>query len=202
VITGNPNLKPEELTSYEVGYQGSFLAKKLRLSSNLFYMDIDEVSTSRFVFGAPSRVVFGNTNQAIARGVESEVRYRWGIGSGVYANYTHEHIKDVQKTPVIISATPRHKINLGGILAIKGGFSAGLNAGYKKGYMAQAANGTTLPFHHYWRVDGKLGYSPVQYLEVFVAGQNLTRPRHSEFIDFDGLQVPRIFYGGVSLKFS
>jgi len=50
----------------------------------------------------------------------------------------------------------------------------------------------------YWRLDARLAYA-YKALELFVAGQNLARPAHQ--VEFNGYDVPRTWYGGMSVKF-
>jgi iron complex outermembrane receptor protein len=56
----------------------------------------------------------------------------------------------------------------------------------------------------YTRVDMRLGWKPIENMEVSLIGQNLLDPRHSEFSGFlykTRSQVPRTVYGNVAWKF-
>lgn len=203
-IVGNPSLRPERLHSYEAGYRGTFFLGRLEFESNLFYMKIDDVSAS-FVedpTAMPVIISFGNRNRAAARGVETKFVYWLTPATSTYVNYTFERIEDRLDDVVITTATPRHKVNLGGTVYLGSGFSAGMHAGYKSGYTTAPANRSLIEsFPAYWRLDARLAYRPIRSVEVALAGQNLLSPRHREYIDFDGLEVPRTYYGEVSVRF-
>jgi hypothetical protein len=79
------------------------------------------------------------------------------------------------------------------------GFSASLNAGWKDGYVSNSVlNNQTADVQPYWRLDARLAYS-FRSMELFIAGQNLSRPVHQA--EFNGPEVPRTIYGGMSAKF-
>ena len=207
-IIGNPELKPEKLTSYEIGYIGTYLAKRLRLEENLFVMDIDDVSASFTVPNPtpppPNIVSFGNRNAAVAKGSETKLGYWFSPGRSVYANYTYEYFTDDLNDIMVVKATPRHKVNLGGMADLGHGVNASINAGYKSSYTTIPANRSAAFIRKmppYWRVDSRLAYSPNPNVELAVAGQNLLAPRHKEFSDFDNLEVARAYYGSVTVRF-
>lgn len=207
-IVGNPDLEPERLKAYEIGYIGTYWERRLRVESNLFYMDFQDLSAS-FSFSnptppPPNLVSFGNRNEAIAKGVEAKVGYWFSPSRSVYANYTHERITDELEDIMVVEATPRHKVNVGGNAELGRGFFLALNAGYKSGYMTIPANRSaafirTIPV--YWRVDSRLAYRPNPHLEFAVVGQNLLRSHHKEFSDFNNLEAPRTYYGSVTARF-
>jgi len=80
------------------------------------------------------------------------------------------------------------------------GFSASVNAGWKDDYLSsallqgQGEGGVKA----YWRLDARIAYA-YKGMELFIAGQNLTRPAHQ--VEFNGMDVPRTFYGGCSARF-
>lgn len=94
-------------------------------------------------------------------------------------------------------ATPRHKFNVGAITNLPRGFSASFNLGYKDKYRYANTVADSIPA--YWRLDARLAYQ-IKDVELFVAGQNLTRPLH-HFEFQRSLDVPRTYYGGASIKF-
>jgi outer membrane receptor protein involved in Fe transport len=83
--------------------------------------------------------------------------------------------------------------------ALKYGVSAAFNLGYKDNYTAVPFSGTAVNIPSFWRLDARLGYRPHDWVELFVAGKNLLDPRHAEFAD--SLEVPRTYYGGLSVSF-
>jgi iron complex outermembrane receptor protein len=207
VMEGNPDLEPQKLSSYEVGYLGDYLKKRLRVETNFFYMKIDDLSTSFtkepanfFVFPpTPNVFSFDNRNDATAKGAELKLAYRFAPGRLVHANYTMEHIEDELGDIRINDGTPAHKVNLGTMAVLAGRFSVNIQAGYKSTYRITTTSDPTNPLTAppYWRVDARLGYYPMKHVEIFVVGKNLASPYHREFAD--SLKIPKTYYGGVSM---
>jgi iron complex outermembrane recepter protein len=204
LLVGSPDVKPQRLESYELSYQGYFVQKKMIVESNLFYMNIENLSQTiveSFVFFPQPLLTlsFNNDNRAIARGVEQKWTYRWSPRHSVYSNYTFTTVSDDKASTNIRTGTPRHRVNLGSSMDLRHGFSGTLNAGYKDGHTLASQSGAVLDIRPYWRFDARLAYAPRPFIEIFVAGQNLATPRHIEFPD--GLEIPRTYLGGVSVKF-
>jgi len=64
------------------------------VESDIFYTRIDDIDDT-VVVGDPAIYRFSaNINQAIARGAEVQLKYRFNPKRSVYMNYTYEHITD------------------------------------------------------------------------------------------------------------
>lgn len=210
IMEGNRGLKPSKLHSYEIGYHGAYLDRHLQAEASLFYMELDDLTASFvkqqgsfFPFPTPTTYSFDNSREATAKGSELKLVYRFAPARSVYANYTFETIDDDGSTftetdrVLIEEATPKHKVNIGGIFRIVAGFSASVNAGYKSRYaITNSRQSEIIEVAPYWRVDVRLAYQPVQDIELFIAGRNLASPNHREFPDF--LEIPKTYYGGIS----
>jgi len=198
--TTHPALKPQTLTSYETGYRGNWLDHHLMAESNLFYTRIKDIDDTVTV-GDPVIYSFSdNINQAIARGAEMQLKYRFDPKRSVYINYTYEHITDWEgNTGEVTKNTPEHAVNFGGMAYLGRGFTGSFNVGYKDNYFISDA--VDLPVPAYWRLDARLAYALpwCRDAELYIAGQNLTASNHLEFAD--GLTVPRTYQGGITLKF-
>lgn len=213
IMEGNSDLTPSKLRSYEIGYHGAYLDKRLRGEANLFYMRFDALTAS-FVkqqgafFPVPSPFIFSfdNSREAKAKGAELKFTYRFAPARSVYVNYTYETIDDEGSTftatdrVIIEEATPKHKVNVGGMLRIGAAFSATVDAGYKSTYaVTNVRQSEIMTVSPYWRVDARLAYYPIKDVEFFIAGRNLTSPNHREFPDF--LEIPKTYYGGISVTY-
>lgn len=213
IMEGNPDLKPSKLSSYEVGHHGAYLNKRLQTETNLFYIKFDDLTAS-FVkqqgsfFPVPSPFIFSfdNSRRATAKGAEAKFTYHFTPTRSVYVNYTYETIDDEGSTfteadrVMIEEATPKHKVNVGGMFRLAAGFSAIVQAGYKSTYaITDSTQSEILKAPPYWRVDARLVYSPFRDLEIFVAGRNLASPNHREFPDF--LEIPKTYYAGLSVVY-
>jgi outer membrane receptor protein involved in Fe transport len=203
---GNPELKPQTLTSYEIGHRGTALEKHVQMDTSLFYtvihnMDSTVVQSAVFFPQPAITLTSTNDNQAIARGVETEVKYRFDARSSLYLNYTYEHISDwIDDRGSITRNTPAHKVNLGGIADLGHGFSGSVNLGYKDNYfITSVGRSVSAVIPAYWRLDVRIAYAINSKIELFMAGQNLAASTHQEFAD--GLTVPRTYEGGISMKF-
>ena len=111
VLVPSPNLKPEQILSHEIGYQGWFLKHRLRLRSDLFYNHISDL-----IFGAltsPTTAMSVNVpGQADIYGGEVGIEVlatHWLSG---FANYSFQEIHQTI-TGEAARAGPRHKFNIG-----------------------------------------------------------------------------------------
>jgi iron complex outermembrane receptor protein len=200
VAVGNPDLKADEIYSYEVGYLGEYLDKRLRLDGSLYYMYIRNRTELTTTPGLPVVISYSNANRVIARGVELEAKYMLGSQSFAYANLTRESVTDIAGVREMTETTPNEKVNVGAQAFLGRGFTGTLNAGYKDAYVAKSTlTGTYGRIPDFWRLDARLAYRPRPAYEIFVAGNNLIQARHMEYID--GLAVPRVLYAGFSAKF-
>jgi outer membrane receptor protein involved in Fe transport len=201
-FTGNKGIDAAHVSSFEISHLGTFRERRIDTEATLFYMryrDIPRTMTlSQTLVPFSVNLGFHNADDAIARGAEFKARYRFQPNRYVYANYTFEHITDETGDLDVTDGTPPHKANAGAFVHLWRGLSASADVGYKTGYRISSL--LTGAFHvpAYARVDARLAYKAGP-CEVFVAGQNLARPRHQEFTT--ALLVPRTFYGGASVKF-
>ncbi|MDD5301576.1 MAG: TonB-dependent receptor [Elusimicrobia bacterium] len=200
-VSGNRQLNPSPLTSYEAGWRGLFRDHALTLELTGFYTEIrdhlnlDQTSGPAFV-----NLTYDNTNTVILRGLEASLRWRAGPGRSVYSNYTEETVADQDAHAIYLNTTPRHKVNLGFDWALPFNLRTSMNAGWKDAYMADSTSGAAQEaVPAFWRLDARVSWSPASWLEVFVAGQNLEQPYRREYVD--GLVVPRRIQGGTTVRF-
>lgn len=200
-VTGNPTLDATKVRSVELGYRGFFDQRRLEMDTNVFYSVTSniKVEETRAIFFPTFRLdtTFRNNNRILSRGSEMAVKYHFGAYRSVYANYTYQTLSDDKGLLTVTRAVPEHKFNVGGAARLWRGLNASVNAGYKDGYLSTGFNSNTIPISSYWRVDARVGYK-IGTGEIFLAGQNLTRPQHIEAVD--GLAVSRTYQAGVSLQ--
>lgn len=201
-LVGNKDLRPSPLTSYEAGWVGRFLDRALRLELTGFYMSIqDHLNLDQSSGKYPVvHFTYDNTNTVLLRGLESSARWHFAPGRSVFANWTHETVSDQDNHALYVRTTPEDKLNLGADLALPYGLRFSSVAGLKSSYLADSISGSDQRFiPAFWRVDARLGWTARPGLELFVAGQNLAAPYRREFVD--GLVVPRLFFGGATVRF-
>ena len=200
-VAGNSSLYPSPLTSYETGWQGSFLDKTLRLELTGFYTEIrDHLNLDQTSGPATVNLTYDNTNTVILRGLEASVNWRVSPGRSLFANYTEETVADQDAHALYLNTTPRHKVNLGFDWALPLNLRASMNAGWKDAYMADSVSGTAQEaVPAFWRLDARLSWAPSSRLEFFVAAQNAEQPYRREYVD--GLLVPRRVQAGTTVRF-
>jgi iron complex outermembrane receptor protein len=123
--TGSENLQPEQIISYEAGYQGWFFKHLLRFRANLFFNHISDLINFT---GAGGRLT--NGGEADIYGGEAGVEYlvtHWLSG---FANFSYQEVGQTFTGPDV-RAVPRFKYN------------AGLRAEWENGLNGEVT------FHHY-----------------------------------------------------
>lgn len=203
---GNPELAPQQLTSYEAGWTGRTFEGASKSGVTLYSMRVDDRNFNFFSSLGPPRVIaYDNRNRASAHGVELSQEYAFAPGRALFANYTYERIQD-DKGPTDTFATdlrrgtPVHKANVGARSLLGRGWSAAALLGYKDAYDANSSTrGTRRPVARSFRVDARLAWSPRKGWELFASGQNLLQPYRVEHAD--GLATPRVYQAGMSARF-
>ncbi|MDP3542401.1 MAG: TonB-dependent receptor [Elusimicrobiota bacterium] len=202
---GNPDLRPQQLHSWEAGWSGRTLDRSLKSCFTLYYMEIRDRIFQHVEIAGPPRVLdYDNRNRATARGAELSVEYALAVDRTLFANYTFEKILDDKGVDSagtdLRSGTPLHKANLGARAALGRGFSASALVGYKDAFEANSTNRSTRrSIDRSLRVDARAAWAPRPGWQVFVAGVDLVQPYRVEAAD--GTASPRRFEGGMSVKF-
>ncbi len=124
-ILGNPDLKPEEMETFEVSLGHTDRAgTSARVSwfHNTFTERIEGVLSP-----GPSFLVYANTGGARVWGIEGELEKAvLKNGSKIYANYTYQDTED-RDTHRVLANVAKHKGNVGADIAITENFNANLN---------------------------------------------------------------------------
>lgn len=132
--SGSHNLDPEEIVSYEAGYQGWFLRHRLRARANLFFNHLSEL----IVLDTPTS---RNGAEADIYGGEAGVEFlatRWLTG---FANYSYQEAGQ-RFTGSALRGVPRYKFNLG----LRGEWETGLSAEAAFHYYGAATYPIDAPF--------------------------------------------------------
>jgi iron complex outermembrane recepter protein len=211
-LVGNPSPKNEELRDYELGYRRD-LSAKLSFDGASFvsfyhHLNSFELGRPSIVPGVPATVVIpaiiGNLARAFDWGGEASVRWsitsRWRIAPGY--SYLHAALRSEPEStgqPVFEVATdfPRHTAQL----------RSTLNLGQKTEfdqsvYYTARLPGSAIPGHV--RVDLRLVRRLGERVEASVVGQNLLKPRATEYgdsVEIVGSQVVRSVYGQIAWRF-
>jgi iron complex outermembrane receptor protein len=201
---GNSNLQPEQLSSWEIGWNGRFLDGALKPAVSLYYMS---VRSHEFPFivqpqTRPAVLTLDNRDAALARGAELSAEYSLAPGRALFANYTFEDITNDQGPDATGNdprrSTPRHKFNVGGRAALPHGLTFSSILGYKDNYHTVSSRGLALDSPRSFRLDARLAWTVCSGFEVFAAGTNLLQPYTVEYAD--GASNPRTVRGGVEVR--
>ncbi len=110
-VTGATGLAPEQISSYEAGYQGWYWKHRLRIRADLFYNHISDLIGSRPLAGGASAFV-NDPGSADIYGGEAGIEFlasRWLSG---FANYAYEEIGQ-SFSGTVRRGAPRSKVSAG-----------------------------------------------------------------------------------------
>ncbi len=133
LIMGNPNLSPEKIQSYEVGYeyrtQSAFIGKL-----DLFNNEIKDLITLEELSTAEGNQAFSpvNLDRARALGGEMELRYRPKDFISGFTNYSYQEVRFLGEKGIHdeVPFSPKHKVNLGITIQKERNFSLTLSGQY------------------------------------------------------------------------
>jgi len=211
-IVGNPRIEEEELRDYELGYRAEF-TKTLSFDAATFlsfYRNLQTVEPQPMIIipGSPMQFVipmlYENMARAVTYGGELSLRWkptsRWRISPGY--SYLHATIRqDPSSTGTseftLATAFPQNMFQIRSSLSLpkRTEFDQSLY------YTAQLPGGS-IPGHA--RLDLRLARHFGERAEVSLVGQNLLRPRATEFGDANsiiGTQAVRSVYGQITWRF-
>jgi iron complex outermembrane receptor protein len=115
----NPDLEPEEVTSYEVVIE-HYYRSDLRLTASAYYNRIDQL-IDQVLDPADDMLVFVNQGAARAHGLEFEVERLWRQGKRLRASYAWQQAEDAATGERLVNS-PEHlaKLNFAAPLADNG----------------------------------------------------------------------------------
>ena len=124
VVSGDSDLKPETIRTYEIGLDYQF-TDKLSANVNYFFNVIrDQIGVGQKASpGEPFR--FDNIGGSNVQGIEFELKADLGKGSYVFANYTYQ---DAESKGDPLGEVPKHKGNVGINYALGKHLNANLHA--------------------------------------------------------------------------
>ena len=120
ISRGSTNLNPEEIVSYDLGYQGWYFKHRLRIRADLFFNHISNLILG--VGTSPTTATFTNGGVADIYGGEAGMEFlvtRWLSG---FSNFSYEEISQTF-TSTAQRGAPRFKANAG----LRGEWDNGIN---------------------------------------------------------------------------
>jgi vitamin B12 transporter len=207
-FVGNPELKPETSTSYDIGIDQGFLADSVLLQLSLFRQDLkDEING--FVFDPITFLSTAENMPGKSKRSGVELATRWkvndAIGLGAHYTYTDSTEQDFLGNDVRELRRPKHS---GGVSmdyrTANERFSASLNADYGGSrtdifFPPWPDPSEIVTLGNYWLVDLALQYQATESVTVFAKGSNLLDEDYEQVF---GFRTPdRAAYLGVRVNF-
>jgi iron complex outermembrane receptor protein len=211
---GNRGLDSETLLAYEIGYRGRPL-DSVSLDVAAYYNDYEDIRSNEVLASVPCpspplppattcrTLQFGNGIDASGWGVEASATWVATPFWQLQAGYSYMDL-DVEIEPGSTDTTsvsqegdtPRNQFFALSRVNLPFDLEFDTSLYWVQGLRSQ-------PVDDYTRLDLRLGWRPLEQLELSLVGQNLTESRHEEFEN--GLfllrsQVPRSVYGKVTWR--
>jgi iron complex outermembrane receptor protein len=211
-IFANPNRKAEELIGYQLGYRAE-MSKRFSIDLATFWnryhhLQTDEPAPSFFTSTPPPpHFVFPqiSDDRAHARTYGAEVfanwtvAGRWRINAG-YAFLQMQLTPDASSQDMTVSAkagdAPKHGFQIRSQVGLP--YHLDWDAAFY--YVGKLPDQGVVG---YTRVDTRLGWRPLEFVEFSLVGQNLLAPRHAEFGDDAPLHTlaQRNVFGKITWRF-
>jgi iron complex outermembrane receptor protein len=211
-LLGNPNIKAEQVRDYEIGYR-SELSKKLSLDAATFlsfYRDLEsmEPQAMTMIPGLPTKFVvpllYDNKSRGVTYGGEVflnwEAMSRWRISPGyskLHATLRQHESSRGTAGASIAHGFPQNTFQLRSLVNLTGKMEFDQSL-----YYTGRRPGSTIPGHA--RLDLRLSRRIGESTVIDLVGQNLLRPRTTEFGDSFGVigtQAVRSVYGKITWTF-
>ena len=209
VITGNDDFDSEDLLSFEVGYR-TRPRDSILLDITAFYNYYDDLESlvqgEPFVVNEPiPHLVVPLTfrNDLDAKGYGFEVATKWNPVDYLRLNANYSFLElDIEKDPVNpeprfrSGASPKNQIKVQSFVNLPHNVELDSSLYWVDSLPA-------LDVSSYTRLDVKLGWEPIDGLEISVVGQNLIE-EHFEFSDSflgNATRVPRSVFGVLTFEY-
>lgn len=193
---GNPELKPEENSGWDLGFEQYFFGSGFSFGATYFSMKFENM------FGFDQNFVTININKAETKGIESFVTYK---SNRFYAHLTYTYTDAVDlsnleesrlirrpkdKVTLTLSYNPIEKINLNSSIRYVGG---------REDDDFSTFPSTRITLSEYTIVDLAVNYKLIDNLNLFVRVENLFNTDYEEVLYYGSLG--RTFYGGIYFEF-
>jgi iron complex outermembrane receptor protein len=211
-IVGNPHFHDDGLIAYGAGFRTTVL-QHLSIDLAAYYNDYSSQETTEptapFFTNTPAPphlvlpLTYENLMHGESHGFELAVNWkttaRWTLSPGYAFEQIHMHLDPTsQDTGSVLNAegsSPVQSAQLRSHLDVKHGISWDASA-----YFVDRLRSGEIPA--YTRVDTGLTWRWTEHLSCSVAGQNLVRDHHLEFVDDTGSVISTLVKRGAYAKFT
>ena len=201
---GNQDIKSEDLISYEIGYRKR-ANKNLLLDTTLFLNDYRNLVTNEMSF-TPTGIALIGDNKAKAKSYGFELATTWDINDywTLKSGYSYINIDvstDIDSNDTLIAnnenIAPHHQFNIRSLLYLPNNIEINNSLYYVDGI----ASGD---IDSYFRFDSRIGWKPVDNIELSLVGTNLLDDRHQEFtapLTGAANEIERSFYAKLTWRY-
>lgn len=201
---GNPNLKPETTTSYELGIEQR-LWKGAKLSFTYFYNDMDDLIYRKTVNSTYQELI--NVGSAESQGFEASLEQTFDFGLKIFANltYTDSEIKENKIKPQTegkrLTYLPLWMGNIGAEFK-RGKWSLYVVGRYVDKWFIDDENkdkksGVYGSYDEYFVVDVKANYQINKWMDLSLQGYNIFDKKYYHYYKAPGAS----WYAELSFKF-
>jgi len=193
----NPDLKPESMMNYELGWSQTFLKKKLTSEISLFWLEGKNAIEQIPNIPPPPMFKRANTGSFTHKGIEIETRMQLMRNLSSEINYSYLNMK----TPRL--GAPENMLFAGFNYKLEK-LSFVLQANYIAGLYSRLDNAATAgvseeALENYFLLNAGVKYRPLKWAEIYVSGKNLLDKKYQ--INY-GYPMPGInLMTGLNLKF-
>ncbi len=203
-ITGNRQLGPERLVAFEAGYRLAPIPEATFDVTAFYNLYENLLGTKRVAVTPLPTFQFVNNKEARTHGVEVaanlQVLESWQIrGAYTYLNIDVDtKARDLGLPDTDEQGHPHHQASIRSLLSLPYDVELDSWARY-----VDALPSASIP--SYWELDLRIGWKPLDNVEVSLVGQNLLDKHHPEmvssFLQTQATEVQRSFYGKVTWNF-
>jgi len=193
----NPNLQPESMWNYELGYSRYALDKRVKAGITLFYLNGENlILTLPNTAGGLPPVLNQNSGLFTHYGAEFEASYQVRSNLRINATYSYLH------TDIPRVASPKHQIHFEENYTV-GKFDFTLSSNSVFGLYTLTDNKSTTDvvekdIQNYLLLNAKINYRLQPSITIFISGDNLLNSNYA--INY-GYPMPGItLFGGFSIK--
>ncbi|MCX8011995.1 MAG: TonB-dependent receptor, partial [Desulfobacterota bacterium] len=196
-LGGNPNLKPEESESFDIGIEQNFWEEKLSLSFVYFHNDYDKFIT--FYSYPDYTSTYINLNKAEAKGYEAQLKLVPCENLTILANYTRTDTRDKTYGGLLLRR-PRNIASMVLDYSFREKYRINLSVNYVgkrldwKGFFGENLYGKS-----YTRVNLAGSYAINEHLQLLSRIENLFNEHYQEIRGYDAAGISA--FGGLKLTF-
>ncbi len=210
----------ERVYAFEAGYRGSW-REKVSIDVAAFFNDYNNLSSFDLATATldmpPATFIGGfergNDLRAKTYGVETEINWKVHPRLTLTATYafleTEFDGSDATDPDAGLQEgfDPQHQVSLRSRLNLPWNLELDTTTYFVDNLNSQvtgAGAGRVANVPSYWRIDARLGWRPIESLELEIVGQNLLEQRHEEFPSEFGIvatEPQRSFFGRVTWRY-